>query len=54
MASLIPTLFIIFLGMGKELYLEIKRWKGDKLINEAPILVVTNVDESGKTSSEER
>jgi len=33
MVSLLPTLFIIILGMLKELYLEIKRWKDDKRIN---------------------
>ena len=33
MASMIPTIFIILVGMGKELYLEIKRWKEDKRIN---------------------
>lgn len=46
-ATGIPTLFIIFLGMGKELYLEIKRWKEDKRINTAPCNILTQVDEQG-------
>ena len=43
LATGIPTLFIIILGMGKELYLEIKRWKEDKRINKAPCSVLVDV-----------
>ena len=43
MASLIPTIFIILVGMGKELYLEIRRWREDKRINEAAVNLVTGV-----------
>ena len=33
LVSLIPTIFLILMGMGKELYLECKRLKDDKAIN---------------------
>ena len=36
LASLIPVLFIILLGMLKEAYLEYKRWSDDKRINQMP------------------
>ena len=52
LATLIPTLFIIFLGMVKELYLEIKRWKEDKRINEAPAFILGNVTAAGELVSE--
>ena len=43
MVSLIPTVFIIIVGMSKELYLEVKRWKEDKRINSTPCRVLTDV-----------
>ena len=45
MVSLIPTLFIILMGMAKELYLEVKRLKDDKKINSTPCRVLTGVSE---------
>ena len=33
LATGIPVLFVILLGMCKELYLEVKRWRADKKIN---------------------
>ena len=43
LASLIPVLFIIFVGILKEAYLEYKRWKSDKEINEAPCSILRGV-----------
>ena len=40
MASLLPVIFIICVGMGKELYLEIKRWKEDKKLNTMPVAIL--------------
>ena len=40
LVSLIPTVFIILVGMLKELYLEYKRWKSDKLINHTPCKIL--------------
>ena len=40
----IPLLFIILLGMSKELYLECKRWKDDKRINQTPCRILRSVD----------
>jgi len=45
LSSLLPTLFVISVGMSKELYLEIKRWRADKRINEAQCRVVCQVSE---------
>ena len=33
LASLVPVIFVILVGMSKELYLECKRYKEDKRIN---------------------
>ena len=40
LASLIPVLFVIIVGMGKEAYLEYKRWKEDKRINGQPCYIL--------------
>ena len=53
LASLIPTVFIILLGMLKELYLEYKRWKDDKRINEMPCTSAVSVSEAGGILFEE-
>eukprot|EP00354_Favella_ehrenbergii_P007119 CAMPEP_0170458402 /NCGR_PEP_ID=MMETSP0123-20130129/5379_1 /TAXON_ID=182087 /ORGANISM="Favella ehrenbergii, Strain Fehren 1" /LENGTH=219 /DNA_ID=CAMNT_0010722529 /DNA_START=263 /DNA_END=922 /DNA_ORIENTATION=+ len=47
LASMIPTIFIILVGMGKELYLEIKRWREDKRINSLPCTTVTGCAAEG-------
>ena len=47
LASLIPVVFIILLGMLKELYLECKRMKDDKRINTSPCLRSGSVSEAG-------
>ena len=33
MASLVPVIFIVLVGMMKELYLELKRYREDKKVN---------------------
>ena len=43
LASLVPVIFIILLGMMKEAYLEYKRWKDDKRINHAICNVLSDV-----------
>ena len=47
LATGVPTIFIILLGMSKELYLEIQRWKEDKRINEAPCHILSDVKADG-------
>ena len=44
-ASLIPVIFVILVGMAKELYLECKRWKEDKRINSAPVNLLSEVND---------
>jgi len=51
MASMIPTLFIIFVGMGKELFLEVKRWREDKHVNKTPCRVVCSLTPDAKLQS---
>ena len=48
LVSLIPTLFIILMGMGKELYLEYKRYKEDKIINQTECKVLTSLTEQSQ------
>ena len=45
MIDLIPTAFMILIGMSKEAYLEYRRWKDDKLLNQKPCKILTNVKE---------
>lgn len=47
LASLIPVVFIILLGMLKELYLECKRLRDDKKINTSPCRIAKSVSEAG-------
>ena len=42
--SLIPVVFVILVGMSKELYLECKRYKDDKRINQTPCRILRGVD----------
>lgn len=48
MASLVPVVFIILLGMSKEAYLEYKRYRDDKTINEKACKILTGIDNSNK------
>ena len=43
LASGIPVAFVILVGMAKEAYLEYKRWKEDKFINEKPCRILDKV-----------
>ena len=52
MASLVPTLFIILVGMGKEFYLEVKRWNEDKRINRLPCRIVDDLKDGTLSASE--
>ena len=44
LVSLIPVIFVILVGMSKELYLECKRYKDDKRINQTPCRILHEVD----------
>ena len=48
LASIIPTAFIIFLGIMKELYYEYKRYKEDNLINSQQCEVLEDIGDGGK------
>ena len=39
----IPVAFIVAVGMSKEAYLDYKRWKEDKKLNQKPCKVLKNV-----------
>ena len=45
LASLIPVIFVILIGMSKEAYLEYKRWKEDKRINQKPCQILKVIKE---------
>lgn len=45
LASLFPVVFIILVGIGKELYLEVKRYKEDKRLNEMEIEILKSSTE---------
>ena len=47
LASAIPVLFVIFLGIIKEAYLEYKRWKDDKTQNQRACFILDSVSENG-------
>ena len=47
-ASLVPTIFLILVGMGKELYLEVKRWREDKRVNQTPCTLINGVTKDKK------
>ena len=49
MASVVPTAFIVLVGIGKELYLEIKRYREDNAVNSKKCEVLQDVDSSGDT-----
>ena len=43
LATGIPLFFIILLGMGKELYLEFRRWRDDKRVNVRSCRILKNL-----------
>lgn len=45
LASIIPLLFVICLGIVKEAIVEVKRWQEDKKVNKTPC---TRVGQFGK------
>ena len=53
LASGIPVAFVILVGMAKEAYLEYKRWKADKTINEKPCRTLHKVSRSKAENSEQ-
>ena len=54
LATGIPVLFVILIGMGKELYLEFRRWRDDKRVNCQPCLVLQSMSATQATESDGR
>ena len=48
--DLVPVAFIVAVGMSKEAYLEYKRWKDDKQLNQKPCKILANVPASNDQS----